>query len=168
MIIQNTHIEDIDAVFYLYDEATKYQKKHQKNSWKGFDRKQIEVEIKERRHYVIKEDDTIVCTFLIAFQNPIIWKDANKDPAIYLHRIATHPNYRGRGYVKTIIEWSKTLAKAQNKYFIRLDTHTKNDKINSYYTSCGFTNQGISILDCSNDLPEHYKAGEFTLFEMKV
>ena len=168
MIIQNTSAEDIDAVFYLYDEATKYQKKHQKNSWKGFDRKEIEAEISEGRHYVIKEDNTVACTFLIAFESPLIWKDSNKDPAIYLHRIATHPNYRGRGYVKAIIEWSKTLAKAQNKYFIRLDTHTKNDKINAYYSSCGFTNKGISILDWTNDLPEHYKAGEFTLFEMKV
>jgi len=168
MTIQNSCLEDIDAIFYLYDEATKYQKQHQKNSWNGFDRAQIETEIKSNRHFVIKEGDTVACTFLIAFECSLIWKDANKDPAIYLHRIATHPNYRGRGYVTAIVDWSKALATKQNKSFIRLDTHTNNDKINAYYTSCGFTNKGISFLDKSIHLSEHYKAGEFTLFEMKV
>ncbi|TYB71489.1 GNAT family N-acetyltransferase [Bizionia saleffrena] len=168
MTIQNTCSGDIDAIFHLYDEATKYQKQHQNNSWNGFDRAQIEAEIKNERHFVIKEDDTVVCTFLIAFDNPIIWKDANKDPALYLHRIATHPDYRGRGYVTAIVDWSKTLAVKLNKSFIRLDTHAKNDKINAYYSSCGFTNKGISFLDQTPNLPEHYKAGEFTLFEMEV
>lgn len=168
MTIQNTCIEDIDAVFYLYDEASKYQKRHQKHYWNGFDRAQVEKEIKESRHFIIKEKDTIVCTFLITYEDPLIWQAANKDPALYLHRIATHPKYRGRGYIKSIIEWSKVHAKAKNKLFIRLDTHIGNDKINAYYTSCGFTNKGISYLDPNSPIPEHYKAGAFTLFEIKL
>lgn len=168
MTIQKSCLEDIDAIFYLYDEATAYQKKHQNKSWNGFDRKQIKTEIKNKSHFIIKEGNTVTCTFVIAFDSLLIWKEANKDPAVYLHRIATHPDFRGRGYVKAIAEWSKVLAVKHNKFFIRLDTHTENDKINAYYSSCGFTNKGISYLHQTPNLPEHYKAGEFTLFEMKV
>jgi len=160
--------KDIDAVFDIYNEATSYQKTVNNKSWRGFERALIEKEIAENRHFIIKEGNEVACTFVLTFDDIIIWKEASADPAIYLHRIATNPKFRGQSYVKKIIEWTKTYAKENNKEYIRLDTHSGNERINKYYMSCGFDYKGISTIEWTNELPEHYKEGSFSLFEIKL
>ncbi len=166
-ILQSTS-EDIDAILYLYEDATAYQRTVGKKSWKGFDRALVEKEINEKRHFKIVDEGELACTFLIAFNNPIIWKDSGDDNAIYLHRIATKANFRGRSYVKKIVDWSIEYGKDLNKSFVRLDTHSGNDKINDYYKSCGFKYKGMSSILWTEDLPEHYKDGPFSIFEIKL
>lgn len=168
MQIFKTTPQDIDAIFAIYDQATAYQKTVNNKSWRGFERALIEHEIAEDRHFIIKEDDVIACTFVITFNDEIIWKEASKDAAIYLHRIATNPKFRGQGYVTKIVTWAKAYAAANNKKFIRLDTHSGNDRINKHYMSCGFTYKGISTIEWTAELPEHYKEGSFSLFEIAL
>jgi tRNA A37 threonylcarbamoyladenosine biosynthesis protein TsaE len=67
-----------------------------------------------------------------------------------------------------IIDWTKKYAKENDKEYIRLDTHSGNERINKYYTSCGFTYKGISTIEWTSELPEHYKEGSFSLFEIKL
>lgn len=166
MKIVNSRIEDIDEIFKIYDDATSYQKDVGKKSWKGFDRALIEKEIHEKRHFIIIDDNEISCTFLIAFNNPTIWKDSGEDKAIYLHRIATKENFRGRSYVQKIVDWSIDYAKELNKSYVRLDTHGGNERINNYYKKCGFTYKGLVSIEWTSDLPEHYKDGPFSIFEI--
>ena len=73
-----------------------------------------------------------------------------------------------RNYVKKIVEWTVNYAKENKKLFVRLDTHSGNERINEYYISCGFTYKGISEIEWTADLPEHYKEGSFSLFEIKI
>ncbi|MEP6931112.1 MAG: GNAT family N-acetyltransferase [Flavobacterium sp.] len=160
--------EDIDAVFDIYNEATSYQKTVNIKSWRGFEKSLIEKEIEENRHFIIKEEGEITCTFVLTFNDLIIWKEAAADPAVYIHRIATNPKFRGRSYVKKIIEWVKIYAAQNNKTYIRLDTHSGNERINKYYSSCGFDYKGISVIEWTPELPEHYKEGSFSLFEIKL
>ena len=120
MEIFKTTNTDIDAVFDIYNAATSYQKTVNNKSWRGFERSLIEKEIAENRHFIIKEGDEVACTFVLTFNDLIIWKEAAQDPAVYLHRIATNPKFRGQSYVKKIIEWVKVYAKENNKDYIRL------------------------------------------------
>ncbi|MBF7092112.1 GNAT family N-acetyltransferase [Flavobacterium sp. ALJ2] len=160
--------EDIGAVFDIYNEATSYQKTVNNKSWRGFEKALIEKEIAEDRHFIIKDEGEVACTFVLTFNDLIIWKEASADPAVYLHRIATNPKFRGRSYVTKIIEWVKVYAKENGKEYIRLDTHSGNERINKYYMSCGFDYKGVSVIEWTNELPEHYKEGSFSLFEIKL
>ncbi|MEA9413856.1 GNAT family N-acetyltransferase [Flavobacterium sp. PL02] len=160
--------EDIDAVFDIYNEATSYQKTVNNKSWRGFEKALIEKEIAEDRHFIIKDEGEVACTFVLTFNDLIIWKEASADPAVYLHRIATNPKFRGRSYVTKIIEWVKVYAKENGKEYIRLDTHSGNERINKYYMSCGFDFKGVSVIEWTSELPEHYKEGSFSLFEIKL
>lgn len=168
MKITNSTIEDIDEIFKIYDTATAYQKTVNNKSWSGFERTLVEKEIIENRHFKIMEGDDMACTFVITFSDTIIWKNSDEDKAIYLHRIATHPNFRGRSYMKKIVEWSKAYAKENEFSFIRMDTHSGNEKLNTHYINSGFTYKGIGSIEWTSDLPEHYKEGPFSLFEMKL
>lgn len=166
--IRNTTLDDIDEVFSLYDLATAYQRTVFNKGWRGFERSQVQREIEEGRHYVIMQNGEMASTFLITLNDPIIWQEADADSAIYLHRIATNPAFRGNNYVQKIVEWAKAYAARNGQQFVRLDTHSGNEKINAYYISCGFTYKGIRAIEWTPDLPEHYKDGSLSLFEMKA
>lgn len=168
MEIRNSQRKDLDAIFDLYTQATAYQKTLNNKCWRGFEKSRVISEIDEGRHFIIQEKGEMACTFLITFSDPVIWQSAGNDPAIYLHRIATSPTYRGNSYVKKIVEWAKLYALKNHKKFIRLDTHSGNHKINAYYESCGFTFVGVSEIVWNEELPEHYKEGSFSLFEIQL
>ena len=168
MEIVKSQTADIPAVFKLYDFATAFQEKVGTNSWKGFEVSMVENEIKEERHFVIRDEGVISATFVITFSDPLIWKEANEDPAVYIHRIATHPDFRGRNYVQQIVDWTIDFAKAKNLKYVRLDTTSGNERLNQYYIKCGFTYKGISNIQWNETLPEHYKDGGFALFEIQI
>lgn len=168
MKIINSTMADIDAIFSLYDAGTTYQKSVAKKHWKGFEKSMIETEIGEKRNWKIVIDEEIACIFSITFEDAAIWQKKNEDPAIYIHRIATNPLYRGSSFVKHIVSWAKNYAATLEKSFIRMDTGSGNEKLNNYYISCGFTYLGITELTGTADLPEHYKDGSSSLFEIKL
>ena len=168
MEIKNTLAGDIPAVFKLYDFATAFQQKVGTNSWKGFEVSMVENEIAEDRHFVILDEGTISATFVITFNDPLIWKEADLEPSVYIHRIATHPDFRGRNYVQKIVDWCVDFAKANRLKYVRLDTTSGNELLNKYYIKCGFTYKGISEIEWNETLQEHYKVGSFALFEIKI
>ena len=168
MEIKKTLAGYIPAVFKLYDFATTFQKKVSTNSWKGFEVSMVENEIAEERHFVILDDGTISATFVITFNDAVIWKEADLEPSVYIHRIATHPDFRGRNYVQKIVDWCVDFAKAKGLKYVRLDTTSGNEPLNQYYIKCGFTYKGISEIEWNETLPEHYKDGSFALFEIKI
>ncbi|RAJ27744.1 L-amino acid N-acyltransferase YncA [Gelidibacter algens] len=168
MKILLSKMDDIDAIFKIYDDATAYQKTVTDKHWRGFERTLVEKEINENRHYKIMEEDEIGGTFLIAYNNPVIWEDMGADNAIYLHRIAIKSSFRGRAYTKKIVTWAIDLANDNKKSYVRLDTHSGNEKINTYYKNCGFTYKGIRSIDWNKELPEHYKDGPFSIFELAI
>lgn len=166
MEILNSKPGDIDFIFWLYDQGTVYQKSVAEKHWKGFDRAMVVDEIRQGRQYKIVIDGWVACIFCISFSDPHIWMERNDDPAIYLHRIVTNPSFRGRSLVKVIVEWATVYARKNGKRFIRMDTGSGNEKLNSYYVTCGFTYLGIARFDHTEELPDHYKVGSSSLFQI--
>lgn len=166
--ITNSTPEDIDDIFNLYEEGTRYQQKMGIKPWLGFERELVEKEIREGRQWKILEGEQIACVFVITFSDPEIWKERDKEPAVYIHRIATNPQFRGNTYVSHIVDWAKAYAAAKGKHFIRLDTGSGNGKLNDYYIGCGFTYLGIAEPEGADQMPLHYRNGTFSLFEISL
>lgn len=127
----------------------------------------VAMAIKEKRQWKIIVDDQIVCIFTITYNDPDIWKEKDKDPAIYLHRIVTHPSHRGKFFVKHIKDWALEFGRKQGKKFIRMDTFD-NPKLIDYYVACGFNFLGLVTLGESSDLPKHYRNATLSLFEIPI
>lgn len=169
MEILNTTTEDFEFIFWLYDQATTYQKQVTDKHWMGFEKSRVTLEITEKRHWKIIEGNDIVCTFVTTFNDPDIWQKRDADPAVYIHRIATNPNFRGNGYVKKIVQWVKEYAKSTGKRFVRMDTHSGNDRLNAHYIGCGFVYLGVTELHNVENLPMHYQQSPFySLFEIDL
>ena len=97
MKIENCVPEDIDEIFRLYKIASEYQKSKQTVVvWPEFKKQLVETEIAENRQWKLIIDEEIACVWATAFSDEQIWEERNADAAIYIHRIATNPNFRGR------------------------------------------------------------------------
>jgi ribosomal protein S18 acetylase RimI-like enzyme len=166
-IIPST-IEDIDEIFRLYDLAVEYQKKVSDKHWLPFDRKLIEKEIAEQRQWKIVINNEIACIYAIAFEDPLIWGEKGKEPAIYIHRIVTNPDFRGNNFVVEIVKWAKEFAKSRGIGYIRMDTWGDNQKLIDYYVKCGFKFLGIITPAEVEKLPKHYEGITLSIFEIKI
>jgi GNAT superfamily N-acetyltransferase len=168
MKITNSNLDDIEKIFELYDAGTAYQKVNAPRHWKGFEKKLIEAEIAEKRHWKILENDEIACTFATTFNDAVIWGERDQEASLYIHRIATNPDFRGRAYVHHIVHWAREYAANSGRQYIRMDTGSGNQKLNDYYTSHGFEYKGITSLGETPELPEHYQNASFSLFEIAL
>jgi ribosomal protein S18 acetylase RimI-like enzyme len=166
--IQNSSSNDTDEIFRLYKIATDFQKTRFTNHWPEFDRQLIETEISENRQWKIIADGKIACVWAITFDDPQIWEEKNEDPSVYIHRIATNPDFRGQNLVGQIVEWAKNYAKENQKQFIRMDTVGDNSGLINHYTRCGFEFLGLLKLRNTEGLPAHYDNATVSLFQIDV
>jgi GNAT superfamily N-acetyltransferase len=168
MDIKNSLTEDIDEIFRLYKIATDFQKTRFTVHWPEFERSLVETEIAENRQWKILIDNKIACVWATTFNDPQIWEERNNDPALYIHRIATNPDFRGQNLVGHIIEWAKEYAFDNKKKFIRMDTVGDNPGLISYYSKCGFDFLGLLKLQNTEGLPAHYDNATVSLFQMTL
>ena len=166
--VLNSTSQDIDTIFEFYDIAVAHQKKVFNKHWQGFSLPMVQKEVAENRQYKILVDGVIASIFAVTFNDLEIWEEKDADPAIYIHRIVTHPNYRGFGFVNIIVDWAKKYAKENQLQYIRMDTWADNEKLLAHYTGCGFDHVGIRKISPDSGLPKHYDGISLNLFEIAV
>lgn len=169
MQINNVTITDIDQIYSFYRIASDYQKAKEKVIvWPDFNRNMVETEIAEHRQFKMLMNNKVVCIWAITFNDEQIWEERNRDSAIYIHRIATNPDFRGRNFVSKIVDWAKEYAKEKGIQFIRLDTLGNNTRLIKHYKNAGFDFLGMFDLKNTDSLPDHYKEAPVCLFEIDL
>lgn len=169
MIITNSNPDDIPEIFRLYKLATEYQiLKFPGNQWPEFEQDLIATEVVENRQFKLLIENKIACVWAITFSDPQIWEGSENDAAIFIHRIATNPDFRGNNFVQAIVNWAKEYAGKQNKKFIRMDTCGNNERLINHYKSCGFNYLGMKKLKNTSELPTHYHNAEVCFFEIEL
>ncbi len=169
MKIENSVAADIPEIFRLYSLASAYQRsKHTVVVWPDFERALVEQEIYENRQWKLVIDGEVACVWATTFSDEQIWEERNKDAAVYIHRIATNPDFRGKDFVSIITNWARVYAKSNNKDFVRLDTLGNNLRLIAYYQNAGFHFLGMFDLKDTSGLPEHYHNVPACLFEIRL
>ena len=169
MTIKNVTASDIEKIFAFYKIASNYQReKKTVIVWPDFDREMVINEIAENRQFKLIVNNEVVCIWAITFSDEQIWEDSNTDSAIYIHRIAVNPNFRGNNYIATITNWAKEYALKKEIQFIRLDTLGENKNLITHYKNAGFHFLGLFNLKNTSNLPDHYKLAPVCLFEIDL
>ena len=100
MTIKNVTVSDIEKIFAFYKIASNYQReKKTVIVWPDFDREMVLNEIAENRQFKLIVNNEVVCIWAITFSDEQIWEESMTDSAIYIHRIAVNPAFRGRNLV---------------------------------------------------------------------
>ncbi len=168
MEIRNSVIEDIPLIFEFYAKATALMKSKNQVSWPTFSQELIKTEIKENRQWKLFIDGKVACIWATTQSDELIWGAKNRDPSVYIHRIATHPNFAGQGLVGKIVSWADQYCIKHGLKYVRLDTVGKNEGLIKHYQKNGFDFLGMFNLEDVNGLPDHYTKGGVCLFEREV
>ena len=168
MEIKNCTSGDLEEIKGLYQYAVSLQKKYNAVEWPDFSDDFIQEEIEKKSIWKIIINRQIACVWSTTFSDLLIWPQSNHEPAIYIHRIATSPEFRGRFSVREIVKWGKAYAKSKEKKFISMDTVGENSRLIEYYQKCGFHFLGLYQLTNTDGLPAHYQNAEVSIFEIKV
>ncbi|MCB9252337.1 MAG: GNAT family N-acetyltransferase [Flavobacteriales bacterium] len=136
--ILNTTPGDLDTVCQIFDAAIMYQKKNGYPQYLTNDRILIEELIKQKRHFKIMVDKRIACTFNYDLKDKAIWQERDKKNAVYLHRIITHPDFKGLKMMQYVLDWAMQFAIKHKLKHIRCDTWDNNDSLINYYKGFGF------------------------------
>ena len=167
--IYNCSMEDVNDILSLYSSARDLQTQKGMVVWPLFEKDLVVREINEQRQWKLLIDNVIACNWAITFADKEIWGEKDKNDAIYIHRIATNPGFRGNRYIERIVSWAKEYAIQKGKRFVRLDTLGNNTKLIEHYTSAGFRFLGIFKLADTSNLPGHYqREPDCCLFEIRL
>lgn len=168
-MIENCTIDDVDAIYNLYENAREIQTIRKVVIWPYFEKDFIAKEIAKQQQWKLIMNGEIACNWTITFLDPEIWEKKDKNDAIYIHRLVTNPKFRGNDFVKKMVNWAKIYAAENNKQFVRLDTLGNNTRLIAHYVKCGFNFLGIVHLANTTNLPIHYQLEpDCCLFQIKL
>jgi len=79
----------------------------------------------------------VISTLIDKEYLPVKWLTKNKNN-IYIHRLAIHPEFQGKGLAQKLMNFAEKYAKKNNFSSIRLDTFSKNKKNQLFYELRGY------------------------------
>jgi len=168
MKIENSQPTDIARIFELYKIATEYMKSKGQVYWPSFQKELIENEIEEKRQWKLSIDGEIACIWATTLHDELIWAGHTQEPSVYIHRIATNPEFRGQNLVQKLVTWANAYGLSQNLLYIRLDTVGLNKGLINHYQKHGFDFLGAKALKDTTGLPDHYQEGEVCYFQKAI
>ncbi len=168
MEVRRTLPDERGEVLELYGHASALQRAKGQVEWPPIDPALVDMEIQEGRQWQIRLEGRMACVWVVAYEDPQIWGELDADPSVYLHRIATHPDFRGRRMVGKVVEWACAHAQTEGRTHLRLDTVGNNAALIQLYTGHGFTFLGAEVLEDVDGLPGHYADGPCLRFERVV
>ncbi|NOU19572.1 MAG: GNAT family N-acetyltransferase [Bacteroidales bacterium] len=166
--IVNTTKNDWDKVIWLFEKAMEQNGKNGYKVWTEIDKYGLEKDIENQLQYKIVQNDNVLCIFSIQYNDPFIWRDKDKNDAIYLHRIVVNTAFKGQNQFEKVMNWAKQHARQNALKFIRMDTWADNEKIIDYYKSFGFEFIENYQTTNSTELPIQNRNLNVALLEMEL
>ena len=61
---------------------------------------------------------------------------------MYIHRLAVHPEYQGKGFAQKMMDYAEDYARKENYISVRLDTFSQNHRNQRFYEARGYQKLG--------------------------
>ena len=103
-------------------------------------------DLKRNELFVLISEKTVIGCVTITPQIdeeylPIKWLTPNKNN-LYIHRLAIHPNYQGKGFARVLMDFAENFAIENDYSSIRLDTFSQNQRNQRFYELRGYKKLG--------------------------
>lgn len=166
--ISNTTNDDFSDILWLFEQAMKLQGQNGYKVWNNIDKTALEKDIANNLQYKVTKGNDILCIFSVQYSDPLIWRDRDKNNAIYLHRIVANPNFKSQKQFEKVLNWAKQYVRQNNLQYIRMDTWADNARIIDYYKSFGFKFIEYYKTTNSLELPVQNRNLNVALLEMNL
>ena len=99
-------------------------------------------DISRQELYVLIDEQRIIgmvamSTLIDEEYKAVEWLTKNKN-SIYIHRLAVHPAFQGKGNAQKLMDFAEKYATEQGFNSIRLDTFSKNSRNQRFYEQRGY------------------------------
>ncbi len=74
---------------------------------------------------------------------------------LYVHRLCIHPNFQGKGYAQSLMDFAETNAKEKEFLSVRLDTFSRNIRNQNFYKTRGYQQLGDVFFPKQSTYPFH-------------
>jgi ribosomal protein S18 acetylase RimI-like enzyme len=159
---------DLPTIYELFEQSIQYQEKNNVPVWKHYDKGAIVRDIENGNQYKIIVDGITAIVFSVAYTDKIIWRERDRNDAIYLHRIVVNPAFKGRKLFGLILDWSINHVKEKGLKFVRMDTWGDNQRIIDYYMKFGFSFVENFTTPDTEELPVHNRNLKLALLEYRA
>ena len=166
--IINTTPEDLPLVYWLFDQAILYQRQHGYPAWKGYEKNALSFEVEQLLQYKAVQYHHVLAIFSISYSDPATWGEWDTGNALFLHRIITHPQFKGQRVFGKVREWALQKAREKGLDYIRIDTWTDNPTIIAFYKDYGFHIVAAHVTPDSPELPAQNRNLRVTLMQLPV
>ena len=143
-MILKASISDLDEIHSLTKSCAKYLIEMNIFQWNDM-YPSVEVlknDVKLNQLWKFVENEIIVGILVLTEiedleYNNVNWLTANCK-VLYVHRLAVHPNFQGKGFAKKLMSFAENYATKQNFKSVRLDTFSQNKKNQIFYKNRGY------------------------------
>ena len=79
----------------------------------------------------------LACCMYFHDEDRVFWPHSEPGEAFYLHRLAVARRFAGRGYAHALLEWAEREARANGRFYLRLDCEPR-PKLLALYAGIGY------------------------------
>lgn len=151
--------DDIDAILEVTQQCARHLIAKGVFQWNEHypDRQTFASDVLHKELYVIEIEKEIVGCIIISSMmdevyKTIKWLTQNKD-IVYIHRLAIHPKYQGKGYARQLMAYAERTAKETHHNSIRLDTFSQNARNQMFYEQRGYKRLQSVYFPKQSDFP---------------
>ncbi|MUU79202.1 GNAT family N-acetyltransferase [Winogradskyella endarachnes] len=160
-MIRNAEKTDIESLIKITQACAKFMIDQGIFQWnEHYPNKSVFINDLNRKELYVLEVNckiigcVVISTFIDEEYIPVTWFTPNKNN-IYIHRLAIHPKYQGKGYAQQLMFFAEQLAKDNNYSSIRLDTFSGNQRNQKFYELRGYKRLGDIYFPKQSKFPFH-------------
>jgi len=160
-MIRKGEERDLDSIMAMTSACARHMIKKGIFQWNDFypNSKAFINDISRQELYVLEHNQKIIgCIVVSTFMDkeyiPIKWLSANGNN-IYIHRLAVHPSFEGKGQAQRLMDFAEQFAIENNYTSIRLDTFSQNKRNQKFYELRGYKRLGDIYFPKQSEYPFH-------------
>lgn len=110
-------------------------------------REVFEKDLKRSELYVLEENEQIPGIIVISslkdeIYEEVDWLTPSDAKSVYIHRLAVHPDFQGKGYAQKLLSFAEAKARHEGYESVRLDTFSQNRRNQLFYEQRGYQRLG--------------------------
>jgi GNAT superfamily N-acetyltransferase len=99
---------------------------------------QLHAQYPDSQGYLGWLQDRPVAAMILVQSDPVFWPGDPEGEALYLHKLAVHPDWQGQGLSTPMVQAAVQFTRAAGRPWLRLDTAAERPKLRAVYEGLGF------------------------------
>lgn len=159
MIIKKALKQDLEQLLSIVNSCGQHLIEQGIFQWnEKYPSKEVLLEdIELQQIWKLEEENTIIGLIVLTEIEDLAYKQVKwltkNQKNLYIHRLAVHPNFQGKGYAQKLMDFAERFALQNNYNSIRLDTFSQNKRNQLFYEKRNYIKLGSIYFPKQSEFP---------------